>query len=154
MPAAGAIHPGGRVGQIRMVIAVNLYARCVESEETFEGTPCWLFTGALGNGGYAPQLRIGDRRVLAHRASYEDMVGPIPVGLALDHLCRVRNCVNPYHLDPVTQAVNNRRSTSGEYWAGKTHCPTGHGYTEANTYRHGGKRQCRACRHYRDTKAA
>lgn len=78
---------------------------------------CWLWPGAPTNpklGDYR-QMRVGSRtdgtrrRVLAHVASYEALVGPIPAGLELDHLCRVHACVNPEHLEPVTHQENMRR---------------------------------------------
>jgi hypothetical protein len=56
-----------------------------------------------------------------HRLAYEEAYGPIPAGLHIDHLCRVRNCINPEHLEAVTQAENNRRAA-----ATRTHCQRGH----------------------------
>lgn len=104
---------------------------------------CWLWTAALSDGGYGV-FGIGGRRVVhAHRFAYQQRVGPIPEGLHLDHLCRVRNCVNPDHLEPVTHAENVRRGLSGP----KTHCGYGHEMNEANTYvnPNSGHRECRAC---------
>lgn len=73
---------------------------------------CWLWTDAINpRTGYA-QVRMGGRggrMVLVHRWSYEHLVAPIPRGLQLDHLCRVRHCVNPDHLEPVTAQENRRR---------------------------------------------
>ena len=69
---------------------------------------CWLWTGKLQVGGYGKFFADG-RTILAHRWCYEFMVGAIPDGLHLDHLCFTPACVNPYHLDPVTPAVNNER---------------------------------------------
>lgn len=90
----------------------------------------------------------GERKVV-HRIAYELLVGPIPDGLQLDHLCRVRNCVNPDHLEPVTGQENMRRG----YFGTKTHCPNGHAYDEANTYifsnTRGRHRQCRTCTNQR-----
>lgn len=71
---------------------------------------CWLWTGyVMKSTGYG-QIGVGQRLVLTHRASYEAHVGPIPRGLHVDHLCRVRRCINPDHLEAVTQAENNRRA--------------------------------------------
>lgn len=104
---------------------------------------CWLWTGARSSNGYGA-VSIGGRVVGAHRAVYELLAGPIPAGLQLDHLCRVRRCVNPAHLEPVTARENQLRGVHGL----KTHCPAGHPYDEENTYIHPGRgvRDCRLCR--------
>lgn len=71
--------------------------------------PCWVFSGrAEARGGYG-QLRRRGRNHIAHRVSYETLVGEIPRGLELDHLCRVRRCIRPTHLEPVTSSINTRR---------------------------------------------
>lgn len=122
---------------------------------------CWLWTGAKTNGGYGHFWR-GDRQVVAHRWSYEHLVGPVPDGLDLDHLCRNRSCVNPDHLEPVTRSENLLRGETGKHGneglnsapainRNKTHCKHGHAFTPENTYistnkRKGTKhRACRAC---------
>jgi hypothetical protein len=69
---------------------------------------CWLWDGP-DNGMYG-LLRNGYRNTYAHRFSYQKFVGPIPRGLVIDHACRVTFCVNPDHLEPVTQAENLRRA--------------------------------------------
>jgi hypothetical protein len=69
---------------------------------------CWEWRGAITTDGYAT-LSIAGRTVYAHRFSYESLVGSIPDGLVLDHLCRVRHCVNPQHLEAVSNAENVRR---------------------------------------------
>jgi hypothetical protein len=86
----------------------------------------------------------------AHRVAYEALIGPIPDGLQLDHLCRNRACVNPLHTEPVTQIENIRRGEagvpSGSQQRAKTHCPQGHPYSQGNTYiRKNGHRMCRTC---------
>ena len=73
---------------------------------------CWLWTSAKNIDGYGI-FRINGKNILSHRLSYELYIGKIPEGLQIDHLCRVRDCVNPDHLDPVTQAENIRRGLSG-----------------------------------------
>lgn len=105
----------------------------------------WLWTASLIRG-YG-QFRVNHRPAYAHRYAYEHLVGPVPEGLELDHLCRVRRCVNPDHLQPVTHRQNVLRGDSPTADnAVKTHCPTGHPYDEANTYRRDdGHRKCRAC---------
>jgi hypothetical protein len=112
--------------------------------------PCWLWTASCTDG-YG-QIGAGSRtdgsfRVLkAHRIAYELHIGPIPEGLEPDHLCRVRHCVNPWHLEPVTHQVNMQRGFPGAHGL-KTHCPAGHEYAGENLYlRPNGGRICRACR--------
>lgn len=114
---------------------------------------CWVWTaGKIGGvrGGYG-SFKLEGRSVRAHRFSYETLVGPIPDGLELDHLCRVRACVNPAHLEPVTSRENSLRGDTFQARnAAKTECPQGHSYDEANTYVDSkGKRHCRICN--RDT---
>lgn len=123
--------------------------RWAPAEERFEAKTqrtdtCWLWSGRLKDG-YG-QLSVNGRTTGAHRFAYERFVGPIPEGLVIDHLCRVRNCVNPGHMEPVTLAENIRRGETGKYLKDRTHCPRGHEYTEANTYiTKPGTRGCRAC---------
>lgn len=107
---------------------------------------CWLWTAVLNSAGYGRFYSQG-RMALAHRISYLAHRGSIPPGLQLDHLCRVRSCVNPDHLEPVTQRENILRGTSPvALAAAATHCPSGHPYDEANTlHSASGCRRCRAC---------
>ena len=105
---------------------------------------CWLWTASTSGGGYGQFNVAGLATRQAHRLAYEHHAGPIPEGLVLDHLCRVRNCVNPDHLEVVTQAENNRRAAAVRLKV--THCPEGHAFDEANTRTDSkGRRHCRAC---------
>lgn len=88
--------------------------RIADARERFETfvdrtEGCWLWTGSLTYDGYGV-FRENNRRTGAHRFAYEYHIGPIPDGLHLDHLCCVRNCVNPEHLEPVTPKENDRRA--------------------------------------------
>lgn len=108
----------------------------------WNGTYCWLWMGACAGRGYG-HLLTGGQWKYAHRFAYELLIGPIPIGLTLDHLCRVLLCVNPFHLEAVTCQENLRR---GIGHGSETHCPQGHPYDAVNTYRDKlGKRSCRAC---------
>jgi hypothetical protein len=107
---------------------------------------CWLWTGYLLRG-YG-RFWFRGKIYLAHRWSYERFVEPIPNGLSLDHLCRVTNCVNPAHLEPVTHRENCLRGVSPvAAHAKKTHCPRGHEYDGVRTYRGSGEhRFCYTCK--------
>lgn len=110
---------------------------------------CWEWTAVTAGEGYGYFYRgsvaPGEHgRIYAHRWSYEYHVGPIPKGLVIDHLCRNRLCVNPEHLEPVSQLENVRR---GHGNGKQTHCPAGHEYAGENLYiTPKGGRQCRACK--------
>lgn len=114
---------------------------------------CWLWTGApTARGGYGLIGAGGTRnQVRAHRFSYELLVGPIPAGLEIDHLCRVHLCVRPTHLEAVTHAENVRRGRMPDISRiralSRTHCRHGHPFDEANTGRNkrDGSRYCRTC---------
>ena len=107
---------------------------------------CWLWRGETnGKGGYGlVYTGEGKPSFLAHRYAYEQVIGPIQDGLHLDHLCRVRRCVNPAHLEPVTNKENILRGISSPAMnAKKTHCQKGHEYDR--TYKNG-SRGCHTCR--------
>lgn len=112
---------------------------------------CWLWTAGQSPDGYG-KFSLHSRSTPAHRLAYELLRGPIPDGLYLDHLCRVRRCVNPAHLEPVTHRENILRGdTLPAANARKTHCPAGHPYDTENTIREAdGRRRCRVC--VRDTR--
>ncbi len=98
------------------------------------------YRNANGYGRFKPGKGMSMK--LAHRWAYEFHVGPIPDGLVIDHLCRNRSCVNPDHLEAVTQKVNIRR---GHGNGSKSHCPQGHPYSCSNLRRYRGFRYCLAC---------
>jgi len=99
---------------------------------------CWLWHGATNKRGYG-FLVWCDKFAYAHRVSYEIFVGPIPAGFQVDHLCRVTNCVNPFHLEAVTQTENARRTR-------QTHCKYGHPLSGDNLRVYpDGRRKCVAC---------
>lgn len=108
---------------------------------------CWVWTASTDSKGYGRFTVAHDVKVAAHRWAYESLVGPIGDGLELDHLCRNRACVNPFHLDPVPHLENVRRGDAWTVSGLKTHCPSGHEYTGGNLYVRpsDGARVCRAC---------
>lgn len=107
---------------------------------------CWLWTGALSAGSYGSMFFEG-RMQKAHRVAWQLLRGPVPEGLDLDHLCRVRICCNPGHLEPVTRSENLRRSPLKKLQnVNQTHCKRGHEFTADNTMiRRNGWRACRTC---------
>ncbi len=120
---------------------------------------CWEWTACTNDGGYGiytepDPVRPGRRNVRAHRWVWEALVGPIPRGLVIDHLCRVRHCVNPDHMEIVTRGENVLRgATVSAANAAKTECPQGHPYAGENlmidkcpTSSNGLMRRCRTCR--------
>lgn len=114
-------------------------------------TGCWLWLASLNHAGYGQNCLRGVKTRMAHRHAWMLYRGPIPSGMVLDHICRVRSCVNPDHLRVVTHAQNNIENSlsGGALNKQKTHCLHGHLYDEANTlyYRYNGgtQRHCRAC---------
>lgn len=109
------------------------------------GNACWEWTGATRKGYGTFQSTQWGKTIhrLAHRHAYELLVGPIPEGLTIDHLCRNTLCVNPAHLEPVTGEENRNRGSRSPL---NTTCINGHAYTPENTYRYKNRRECRTCR--------
>lgn len=129
----------------------NLPKRIAARVEPEPMSGCWLWTGELHRG-YGT-LELNKRRWRAHRLVYELLVGPVPEGLELDHLCRNKACVSPWHLEAVTHWENCERAKEARnagiraVAATITHCPQGHEYTEATTYIRpsNGWRSCKTC---------
>lgn len=113
----------------------------------FNGTPCMPWPGSMSPYGYAGQIKIGGVRKYPHRLIYENVIGPIPDGLTLDHLCRNRPCVNPYHMEPVTIAVNVLRGDGPTARNSRmTHCKNGHELSGDNIYKWNLKNSLRICK--------
>jgi hypothetical protein len=138
----------------RVPVEDRLWSRV---EEASNG--CWIWTGTKGPGGYGT-IGYQGRSYRVHRLAYELVVGKIPDGYQLDHICHSndldcpggkgclhRACVNPAHLEPVTQRENNLRGRGPTaVHARKTHCVHGHPFSGRNLWvPRPGKRVCRAC---------
>lgn len=108
---------------------------------------CWLWTGSVLNTGYGQIYYRGKTRT-AHRLFYEEFLGPVEKDLVLDHLCEIKLCVNPLHLEPVTVGENCLRGSNPmAVNAKKTVCNSGHSLEDPlNVYSYNGKRLCRLCR--------
>lgn len=134
-----------------MLPQYNEFPRLWSKASITSPAACWLWTAVLINSGYGRFTWKGKEH-LAHRVAYEIMRGPIPEGLTIDHLCRVRKCINPFHMEPVTKRENTLRgkAPSAQY-AVATHCIQGHPFSTENTYsftKSSGRprRVCRACK--------
>lgn len=111
----------------------------------FDESGCWLWTAATQRSGYG-YMRDANRRMrVARRLAWEASVGPVPEGQVLDHLCRTRACINPDHLEPVTERENILRGVAPTAQnARKTHCPRGHVHDAVDSR---GRRICTICKH-------
>lgn len=108
---------------------------------------CWNWPLSVAPNGYGKvRMRNPRRNASAHRVAYEAFRGPIETGLVIDHLCRNRKCVNPWHMESVTQRENIMRGQAiTAKNARKTHCLKGHPFTKENTYLAKAGRNCRTC---------
>lgn len=116
---------------------------------------CWQWRGPKNATGYGRWSRWnasrGGQTVLVHRIAYTLLVGEIPPGLVIDHLCRNTLCLNPDHLDPVTDRVNLLRGESPSAKAARaTHCPQGHPLSGDNMRVYSGARVCLTCKKDKD----
>lgn len=111
-----------------------------------EDEPCWLFAGSIDPKGYGTVFNNG-KNLKAHRVMYESEIGEIPDGLIIDHLCRVRACINPAHMEVVDNATNVMRGEAPSAQnARKTHCKKGHELIGENIrLRNNGWRICKVC---------
>lgn len=118
---------------------------------------CWEWTAYRDKKGYG-KFQVGNKARGAHKVAWELLMGPVPHGLDLDHLCRNPPCVNPDHLEPVTRRENVLRGINAipgkhHHMAQRTHCVNGHEYTEENSYHRvdrAGHKQCKTCHRERD----
>jgi len=133
-------------GRPRIDLRTRLLSRTV-----IDPSGCVLYTGARDRDGYGVILSgggalYGARQLRVHRVMYEWFAGPIPAGTTIDHLCRVRNCVNVSHLEAVAPRINIQRGYAAR--PPHTHCRRGHAFDKLNTGWHpDGKRYCRACQY-------
>lgn len=141
--SAGSVSTGGEVAEVELGAATLPGWKASDTARFWakvdrSGGPdaCWLWRAGLNPDGYG-DFGLLRRAIRAHQV----VKGRAPKGLEIDHLCRVRHCVNPAHLAFVTHAENVARGG----WAMKTHCPKGHAYDVANTTTYRGKRYCNAC---------
>lgn len=131
--------------------------------ERIPETGCWIWMGGCTSGGYGTYY-IKNKPWYVHRLSYMWFIGPISKGLEIDHICRVRCCCNPNHLEAVTSAENTRRGKLYEVTAARHAitrarpvCKYGHPYTPENEYlRPDGRHECKICQiqQQRDRRAA
>ncbi len=131
------------IGRVRGATPLDRFVSFV----AFDANGCWLWTGKHDRNGYG-RFRLDGRWQLAHRVSLALLVEPIPADMEGDHLCEVKDCVHPDHLDVVTAGTNMLRQRRIGGLATQTHCKRGHEFTEANTIRdnRNNGRKCRACR--------
>lgn len=134
---------------VNRTLLTRLFAKiCVSTTTTYQDIPCWEWTACLNRAGYG-NVGYQGRTVSAYKLFFELFVHIVPKPLTLDHLCRNRKCVNPAHLEPVTNKENVLRGVSPmAINAAKTHCINGHPFDEANTYfrRNNKGRDCKMCR--------
>jgi hypothetical protein len=129
-------------GRIRSRRYGQSWERILSKIDIFDAAGCWRWRASKNRSGYG-QVGVARKLYLAHRVVYEYCIGPIPKGLELDHLCRTRACVNPFHLEPVTQRENCLRGESfAAKHARKTACPNGHPFDAVDSR---GQRICKQC---------
>lgn len=139
-----AIHK--RLWKMGLKARKNEPTRWEDLAKNFEfSSGCWIWKGSMNAYGYGRYRKMSKTKLtslMAHRAVYEQLVGPIPDHLELDHLCRERACVNPGHLEPVDHQENCIRGLRGP----RDFCPKGHPFKGENLYAYGTTKLCRICR--------
>lgn len=137
---------GPHIAPIRTLdMVLAMYEQITESG-------CWIFTGKLTESGYA-RLQLNGRTARLHRLFYEHFVGPIPPGLVPDHLCRVRCCLRPDHIEIVTMRENTLRGQGPTaQFAKRDRCSSGHVYTATSMQLRDGRRICRICERERESR--
>ena len=135
---------------MRIKQGVTIFERLWRHIAPEPSSGCWLWLGALDSKGYG-LFRMNMKLYKAHRATFAAYGGTIPPGLQLDHKCRVRSCVNPDHLEPVTALENTRRGLVPTLHSSRTYCRRGHALTTENARPRNDKnrkigRVCRACK--------
>jgi len=133
---------------------INPYLR-FKSNLCFDKYGCWIWIGPVSTSGYGLFKKSNQsKNQMAHRYSYEAVNGEILEGLVIDHLCRKKLCVNPNHLEAVTQSINSLRGLKPQQnkdkAAKRTHCNYGHELTPENILishcKRGDARSCRECK--------
>ena len=126
-----------------MIIPEEMMERLLPKISFEPNTGCWIWCGSMFAQGYG-QIRVGNKLIKAHRFVYETSRHKIPSGMAIDHKCRNKYCVNPDHLEVVTPGENTRRANVMR--ERPSQCPAGHNYDHENTYVYkDGTRHCRKC---------
>lgn len=138
-----------------MRVMGDLRTRFIARVEFRGWDDCWNWRGAMSEDGYGRFTVSPSKRARAHRFSYELFIGAIPGTLTIDHRCRNRACVNPAHLEPVTNRTNILRGRGvAALHAAKTHCINGHEFSPENTHWVGPDRRWRDCSQCRSDRRA
>jgi hypothetical protein len=128
---------------------MKIELRLLKSADTSRDD-CWRWTGKVSRDGYG-RMSVAGRYRIVHRLAHDVWIGPIPEGLEVDHLCQVKLCINPAHLEAVTHRENMHRQPRIGALLAQTECVHGHDYTAENTMRDTrGNRRCRTCHNARE----
>lgn len=137
----GLTFPKTRDMEVRLYEKINKKSGVFGELNWYDYGECWIWTGGLSGNGYGTfSVQNCKRKVWAHRFVYELLIGPITQNMEIDHLCRIKKCVNPDHLQPVISKINLLRAQLKE-----THCPFGHIRNKFNTFIVNNKFYCKDC---------